>query len=224
LARIVRLKDTHYNEPLCSLTHFVGALLSVAALTLLVIFASLDRTPRHVIGFSIFGASFVALYLASTFYHIAPKPSKTRDILKRIDHSMVYVVIAATYTPVCLILHARPWALPLLGVVWLLAVAGIVLKVIGIGIDDWRLTLTLYAGLNWPGVVAFPAFARSLPHGGMLWLIGGGALYASGAVFYGLNHFVPRTRWFGMHEVFHVFVLAGNFSHFWLMLKYVLYV
>jgi len=224
LARIIGMKETQYNEPLCSLTHFVGALLSVAGLTLLVVFASLDSTARHVIGFSIFGASFIVLYLASTFYHIAPKPSKIRDIFKRIDHSMVYVVIAATYTPVCLILPERAWGLTLLGVVWLLAVAGIVLKAIGVGIDDWRVTLTLYVGLSWLGVIAFPAFARSLPHNGMLWLIVGGALYASGALFYALNHFVPRTRWFGMHEVFHVFVLAGHFSHFWLMLNYVLYV
>ncbi len=212
------------NEPMSSLTHFVGALLSIAALIVLVIFATLHSTPWHIVGVSIFGVSLILLYSSSSLYHFLPKTSRAKDILRRIDHSMIYVLIAGTYTPICLTLPQRGWGWSLLAVIWVVAVIGIVLKATGAAMGNRLVTIILYIGMGWLGVIALPALIKSIPRDGIAWLAAGGLLYTVGAIFYVLNRFVPRTRWLGMHEVFHVFVLAGSFSHFWVMFKYILYI
>jgi hemolysin III len=217
-------KQPKQNEPLSSLTHFFGVLLSIVGLVLLVVLAVFHGTVWHVVGFSIFGTSLILLYLSSTLYHLVPKTSKAKNILRRIDHSMIYILIAGTYTPVCLVLPQRGWGWGLLGAVWGLAALGIIFKATGFKMENRFLTIVLYTGMGWLGVIALPPLLRCLPRTGIWWFVAGGILYTLGAVFYVLNRFVPRTRWFGMHEVFHVFVMAGSISHFWAMLKYVLYI
>lgn len=218
------MKQAIQNEPLSSLTHFIGMLLSIAGLVLLVVFAVLYSTVWHIVGYSIFGASLILLYLASSLYHLFPKNSKAKAILRRIDHSMIYVLIAGTYTPICLVLPQRGLGWSLFGVIWGLAVVGIVLKAFGIKMEDWRVTIVLYVSMGWLGIIAIPAIVQAVPPSGIAWLVIGGVLYTVGAAFYGLNRFLPRTRWFGMHEVFHIFVMAGSFSHFWAMLRYVIHI
>jgi len=216
-------KQPKENEPLSSLTHFFGVLLSIAGLTLLVVLAVFHGTAWHVVGFAIYGVSLILLYLASTVYHFVPRNTTAKNVLRRIDHSMIYVLIAGTYTPVCLVLPQRGWGWGLLGAVWGLAVVGIVFKATGFKMENRFLTIALYIGMGWLGVIAIPPLVQSLPKTGIWWFVAGGILYTLGAAFYVLNRFVPRTRWFGMHEVFHVLVMAGSISHFWAMLKYVLY-
>ena len=212
------------NEPMSSLTHFVGALLSIVGLVVLVVFAARHSSPWHIVGFSIFGASLILLYSSSSLYHFFPKTSRAKDVLRRIDHAMIYALIAGTYTPICLTLPQRGWGWSLLAIIWVVAVIGIILKATGASMGNRFVTIILYIGMGWLGAIALPVLIKALPKGGIVWLAAGGLLYTVGAIFYVLNRFVPRTRWFGMHEVFHVFVLAGSFSHFWVMFKYVLYV
>lgn len=217
------MKLNNHNEPLSSLTHFVAMLLSIAGLTLLTVFASLYSSAWHIVAFSIFGASLVLLYLASSFYHIAPSHHKIKRILQKIDHSMIYVLIAGTYTPICLVPLRGGWGWSIFGVIWGLAILGIILKTTSKKIKGWFSAL-FYILIGWLILIAFLPLMESLPAHGLGWLVAGGISYTLGTIFFGLDHIVPRTRWFGMHEVFHLFVIGGSFSHFWVMFKYVLYI
>jgi len=210
------------NEPLSALSHFIGALLSIAALVLMIIYAALHGTAAHVVGFSIFGASLILLYAASTIYHWIPKDRHAKLILRRIDHAMIFVLIAGTYTPLCITMASAAWGWSLFGVIWGLALIGIIIKAIGIQLKNW-VSPVIYICMGWLLVVAFSPLVEWLPLYAIYWLIAGGLFYTLGVIFYGLEKVLPRTRWWGMHEVFHLFVVAGSFSHFWLMLKYIVF-
>ena len=212
-----------HNEPLSSLTHLIGLLLSIAGLVLLVIFGALFGRASHVVGFSIFGAGLIFLYLASTIYHFISKEHGLKGVFQRIDHTMIYILIAATYTPIALVLPDRAWGWTLFGIIWGLALVGSALKLSGITFRKW-LTPVLAIIMGWIGVIALPQLLSTIPPQGMAWLILGGVLYTVGAIFFAFDRIVPRTRWFGMHEIFHLFVMGGSFSHFWFMFKYLLYI
>ncbi len=207
------------NEPLSSLTHLIGFLLSIAGLVLLIVFSSLHRTNWHVVGFSIFGASLILLYLASTLYHFFSLDSKAKKIFKKIDHCFIYVLIAGTYTPICLTVLRGGLGWSLFGIIWGLAVFGVVLKSSNIKISE-KLSTIIYLLMGWIILIALVPLLNSVNYKGVLFLLAGGIAYSFGTVFFALDKFVPRTRWFGMHEIFHIFVLAGSFLHFWFMLKY----
>lgn len=210
------------RDPFSGLTHLAGALLSIVGLVLLVLKAVNYGDIRHVVSFSIFGASLILLYTASALYHLLPLSPKGILFLRRIDHMMIFVLIAGTYTPVCLIPLQGGWGYSLLVGVWLLAVVGMVLKIFWMGAPRWISTL-LYVVMGWLVVVAFWPLLQTLPLGGLIWMALGGLFYTVGAVFYGTKwppNLIPG--WFGFHEVFHLFVMAGSFSHFWLMDKYIL--
>lgn len=212
----------HNNEPLSSLTAFIGFLLSIAGLTLLVVFAALYGRARHVIGFSIFGSGLILLYLVSTVYHFIPKTHRAKEIFRIIDHSMIYIFIASTYTPLVLVLPQRGWGWSLFGIIWGLACFGIILKVMIKNEKTWSVPLP-YIAMGWLGIIALPILLKSLPLDGLWWLMLGGILYTLGVVFFTLGRIFPQKGWFGMHEAFHLFVIGGSCSHFWFMFKYVLY-
>ena len=201
------------NEPLSSITHFIGLLLSIAGLTLLVVFAALYGTVGHIVGFSIFGSGLVLLYLASSIYHFISKAHRMKGVFQRIDRMMIYILIASTYTPLTLVLPERGLAWSLFGVIWSIALIGIII-IFQKNVKRW-IAPTLYI---------LPFLIDSLPLAGIVWLVLGGVLYTVGVVFFALDNYVPRKRWFGMHEIFHLFVMGGSFSHFWFMFKYVLYI
>ncbi len=207
------------NEPLSSLTHFIGFLLSIAGLVLLIVFASLHRTNWHIVGFSIFGASLILLYLSSTLYHFFPLDSKAKKIFKKIDHSFIYVLIAGTYTPICLTVLRGSLGWSIFGIIWGLAVFGVVLKSSNIKISE-KLSTIIYLFMGWIILIALFPLLNSVTYKGFLFLLSGGIAYSLGTVFFALDKIAPRTRWFGMHEIFHIFVLIGSFLHFWFMLKY----
>lgn len=206
-----------------SLTHLIGAGLAIAALVLLVVYAALHNKTRLVVGFSIFGSALVFLYLTSAIYHFLCKTGRAKKIFQRIDHIMIYFLIAATYTPICFILPSRGFGWAIFGTIWGLAVFGATLKAVGGKVKNIFSTI-MYLAMGWLGVWALSSLLQVLPKHSVLWLILGGMAYSIGVIFFALDHYIPRTRWLGLHEIFHVFVIAGSFSHFWFMFRYVLYV
>lgn len=205
-----------------SLTHLIGALLAVAGLVLLVVFAALHNKTRLVVGFSIFGSALILLYFTSAFYHFLCKTGKAKNVFQKIDHIMIYFLIAATYTPICFILPNRGFGWTIFGIIWGLAIFGVTLKAIGGKVKNIFSTI-MYLSMGWLGVWALSSLLQVLPKYSVLWLILGGVMYSVGVIFFALDDYVPRTRWFGLHEVFHLFVIAGSFSHFWFMFRYILY-
>ena len=135
---------------------------------------------------------------------------------------MIYILIAGTYTPICLVPLRGPWGWSIFGSVWGIAITGIFMTAFWINAPRWLSTL-IYSLMGWLVAIAFYPLAHALPIGGIGWLVAGGLLYTAGAVIYGTKRPKINFRWFGFHEVFHLFVLAGSFAHFWLMFRYVLY-
>lgn len=211
------------KDPISGLAHLTGALLSIAGLCLLVVAAVEYGGARHVVSFTVFGASMVLLYAASTLYHLLPLSSKGERVLRQIDHIMIFVLIAGTYTPVCLVPLKGPWGWSLFGVVWGITFAGIFLKLFWIEAPRW-LAVTIYLIMGWAALVAVYPIVITIPVGGLVWMVLGGVFYSGGAVFYGLKWPNPFPEIFGFHEIWHLFVMAGTFSHFWMMYKYVVHI
>ena len=209
------------KDPISGGSHLIGVLLSITGLALLVYYAAIHGSTWHIVSFSIFGASLILLYTASTLYHLLSLSARATTILRRLDHMMIYVLIAGTYTPICLIPLRGVWGWSMLGSIWGIALAGIVLKGVWKEAPRW-LSTTFYLAMGWLVLITIVPLARSIPPGGMAWLAAGGIFYTIGGIIYALKkpNFLPG---FGFHEIFHFFVLLGSFSHFWLMYRYILY-
>ena len=196
-----------------SVTHGLGAVLSVVGLMLLIIRAANTGDLWHIVSFTIFGATLVVLYVSSTLYH-ALIPPRARQVFKVLDHIAIYLLIAGSYTPFLLVTLRGPWGWSLFGVVWGLSIAGIVFKVFSAG--RFKLLSTIfYLGLGWLCVVAAKPLVSQVPAEGLVWLVAGGLAYSVGTIFY---------LWRGMkfhHAVWHVFVLVGSTCHFWAIYEYV---
>ncbi len=214
-------KTHDQNEPLSSLTHFLGALLSVSALVLLVVFAVKDGNASHVVGFSVFGASLIILYGTSALYHFFQRETRIKIIFQRLDHAMIFVLIAGTYTPIALLMPHRAWGWSIFGVTWGLAILGIVIKISGVNIREW-ISVVIYILMGWLAVIAIQPLLQWLSTSALMWLFLGGIFYTVGCIFFALDNIMPRVRWFSMHAIFHLFVMAGSFCHFWLMMFYIL--
>lgn len=177
--------------------------------------------------FTIFGVALVLLYLFSTLYHLLNLGKKGTNVFRKFDHMMIYVLIAATYTPICLGPLRGPWGWSIFGVVWGLAVLGIILTAVWIKAPRW-LTTSIYVGMGWLVVVmAYPLLKtfqelNALPS--LLWLLAGGIFYTIGGVIYGLKKAPFTTKHFGFHEIFHIFVMLGSFCQFWFIFHYLLYI
>ncbi len=211
------------NEWVSSLTHFLGALFSVAGLVLLVIFSAMYGSVGKTIGFSIFGAGLILLYLSSAVYHIISRKHRAKAIFKKIDHAMIYVLIVSTYTPLMLAIPERGLGWAMFGIVWGLALVGILHKIFQ-KTEGNIISSALFIFMGWISVFMIPTLLNSIPAIGIWWLAIGGIFYTAGAVFFALEKKFPREGHFGMHEIFHLFVMAGSFSHFWFMFRYVLYI
>lgn len=203
------IQITYYprkEEILNVITHSIGLLLSVAGLALLVTFASIYGTVWHIVSFSIFGSSMVVLYLASTLYHSVRKKT-LRKKLNVFDHSAIYVLIAGTYTPFCLVALNGATGWVLFGIIWGLALSGIVLKLFFTGKYD-RISTIAYVLMGWVAVLAAKPLMDGLSQDALLFLVLGGISYTIGAVFYSLRK-LPYN-----HAIFHVWVLLGTAAHF----------
>lgn len=212
------LADTHVytkkEELVNAITHGIGVLLSITALVFLILFSMRQGTAWHVTAATIYGISMVVLYTASTLVHSFPT-GKAKDIFEIFDHSAIYFFIAGTYTPFMLIVINGALGWTLLGIVWFVAVVGVVFKAFFVK-KFLFLSTILYIAMGWLIVIAWSPLAATLPAAGMQLLITGGLLYTVGAVFYVWRGFPFH------HAVWHLFVLGGTVAHFFAVLFYVL--
>ena len=165
--------------------------------------------------------SMILLYGASTIYHSFDISEHANRILRKIDHMMIFILIAGSYTPVCIIAIGGQTGTRLLSLVWGIALAGIILKACWITCPKW-FSSVIYIGMGWVCILALPQIITALPGGGFAWLLAGGIIYTVGGVIYAMKFpvFGGRFKHFGSHELFHVFVMAGTFCHFMVMYHY----
>nr|WP_243108412.1 hemolysin III family protein [Maliibacterium massiliense] len=208
-------------RPWSAATHFIGLLLGVAALTMLVLLASQQGDPWKIVSFALYGASLMLLYGASTLYHVLPLSPRGRQVLRKVDHLMIFVLIAGTYTPICLVNMRGPWGWALFGVIWGLALLGMATKLCWFDCPRW-ISSTFYIAMGWMVLIAFYPLLTHMAIGGVLYLVLGGLLFTAGGVMYALKWPGRDNKYFGFHEWFHLLVMAGSFCHFWVMLHYVL--
>ncbi len=197
-----------------SVIHGVGIVLGIAGLGVLTAFASLHGDAWHIVGCSIFGAALILLYTTSTLYHSIPLP-RVKTVLRTLDHSAIFILIAGTYTPFLLVNLRGPWGWSLFGVIWGLALVGIVLRIVR-GRRSTLLSVGLYVGMGWAVVAAIQPLLNNVAPGGLLLLLVGGLAYTLGVVFYVWKR-LPYH-----HAVWHGFVLAGSIFHFFAILFYVI--
>lgn len=188
-----------------SLTHGLGAALAIAALVVMVVFAALKGTARHVVGVSLFGACLVVLYTMSTLYHAFRGP-RVKKVFHVLDHAAIFLLIAGTYTPYCLATLRGAWGWSLFGIVWGLAALGITFKAVFGPRMRW-LSTTVYILMGWIVLIALGPLMRAMPAGGLLWLFGGGVFYTGGVIFYVWKR-LPYH-----HAIWHLFVIAGSACH-----------
>jgi hemolysin III len=208
------------REPVSGLTHAAGGALATAGLVLLLATAASAGRVDQLVAFGVFGLSLISLYTASSLYHLLPLSPAGVAKLRRLDHMSIFILIAGTYTPFCLLALEGAWRWGLLTLIWVLALCGVLLKLFWMDAPRW-LSVVLYLGMGWVAVIAAPALFRAVPVGGMAWVLAGGLTYSAGALVYALKrpNLVPGV--FGFHEVWHLFVIAGSACHFWAVFRYV---
>jgi len=197
-----------------SLTHGIGLVLSIAGFVVLLALAFLRGTAWHIVACSVYGASLICLYAASTLYHVAISPRLKRG-LKIFDHSAIYVLIAGTYTPFLVLNLRGPWGWSLFGVIWGLAFAGILFKLWFVNRFQ-HVSTGVYLAMGWLVVLAAKPVLMHVPSAALIWLVAGGLLYSIGVVFY-VWKLLPYS-----HAVWHVFVLGGSICHYFAVLRSVL--
>jgi len=211
------------REPVNAISHGAGALGAVAALVLMVVYAVLHADVWHVVSFSIFGGTLVLMYASSCLYHALKMSDRVLMVFRRIDHIMIFMVIAGSYTPLCLVPLRGAWGWSLLGSVWGIAVAGIFIKIFFMGAPRW-ISIVIYLVMGWLCVIAVYPLVKNLEPGALMWLAAGGLFYTVGAVIYALKRPNPFPRFLGFHEIWHCFVIFGSASHVWLSFKYLMYI
>jgi len=210
---MTRLRLT-VDEIANTVTHGIGLVLSIAGFVVLLVLAILRGTAWHIVACSVYGASLIALYSASTLYHAVVSP-RLKRALRIFDHSAIYLLIAGTYTPFLLLNLRGPWGWSIFGVIWGLAVAGVIFKL-------WfvervpRLSTALYIAMGWLVVIAAKPILTHVPAATLLWILAGGLFYSLGVVFYAWKR-LPYH-----HAVWHLFVLAGSTCHYFAVLRSVL--
>lgn len=210
-----------FREPLNGLTHFIGFLLGIAALVVLVVIAAKERTVWHVVSFSLYGTSLMLLYLFSTLYHWLPLSKGKIKFFRKLDHIMIFVLIAGSYTPLCLVPLRGKWGWSIFGVVWGLAIMGFFMKLFWMNMPR-KLYVSIYIFMGWIALIAIFPISRSTSSGALFYLFFGGALYSLGAIIYARKRPNPFPGVFGFHEIWHIFVMAGSFAHFWMMYHYIM--
>lgn len=210
------------NEPWSAFTHFIGMILALAATAPLLVKSTLSGDMMHVYAMAVFMLSMVLLYAASATYHAFGITVKLNEVLKRIDHMMIPVLIAGTYTPICLITLKDSTGPVLLVTVWTMAVISIFIKAFWVHCPKW-VSSVLYIAMGWLCIMAMSSIVQNLSGAAFFWLLTGGILYTAGGVIYAmkLSRFNEKHKAFGSHEIFHLFVMAGSICHYIAMFGYV---
>jgi hemolysin III len=205
----------YYGERFNAVSHLLGTVLALAGTTILVVLAAIKGDPWKVVAVSIYGATLVFMYSSSTLYH-SVRGRRAKDFLRKMDHQSIYLLIAGSYTPFCLVTLRGPWGWSLFGVVWGLAVVG--------SLQDLRprndariLSVVIYLLMGWAALAALIPMVNALGRAGFAWVAAGGLFYTVGIVFYALD-----ARLSHAHGIWHLFVLAGSAAHFIAILKYVI--
>ena len=208
------------RDPGSAFTHYIALLLSLfAAIPLMIKASSNEETFASV---AIFMLSMILLYAASTTYHTVNIPQKYLRLFRKLDHMMIFVLIAGTYTPICLTVLKDGPGLILLAAVWIIALIGMYINILWITCPKW-ISSVIYIAMGWICVFVFSELLHTLPLAGFLWLLIGGIIYTIGGIIYALKLplFNNRHKYFGSHEIFHLFVMAGSFCHYIFMYMYI---
>ena len=206
-------RDQSLGEEIANaISHGIG-FLGAMAVTPMLIISAIPSGAAAIVGASIFGATMMVLYLASTLYHAFPQ-SRTKRVFRIFDHGAIFLLIAGTYTPFTLGLLRGGWGWTLFGIVWGLAIIGVVLKSVG-GTGTGKLSTGLYLAMGWLAVVAAKPLWLNMPAWGLFWLLAGGVMYSAGVLFFVLDH---RVRY--SHFIWHIFVLAGTACHVVAVMRY----
>lgn len=209
------------REPGSALTHFIAMLLALCAAVPLLVRAAVHSGVKSLTAMTVFMISMVLLYAASTIYHSVNCSGRILRIFRKMDHMMIFVLIAGTYTPVCLLTLPKPSGLMLLAAVWGIALVGIFIKGFWITCPKW-FSSVLYIAMGWSCLSILGQLFSLLPLHAFLWLLAGGLIYTAGGIIYALRLplFDARHPMFGLHEIFHLFVMAGSLCHFVFMFCY----
>lgn len=210
------------KEPGSAITHFIGMLMALIAGIPFIIKAS-HGSGMTLVSALIFLISMVLLYAASTTYHFFDISEKINDCLKKIDHMMICVLIAGTYTPFCLLVVKGTFGIVLLTIIWSFALIGIIIKGFWVHCPKWFSSI-LYIGMGWTCVIAFTRLLNGLVPAAFGWLLAGGIVYTIGGVIYALKipWFDNKFKNFGLHEIFHLFVMGGSICHYISLYLYVI--
>lgn len=210
------------REPGSAITHFIAMMLTVFAAAPLLVKSALSNTANMLPAMTIFILSMVLLYGASATYHSLNIGGRALRIFRKVDHMMIFVLIAGSYTPVCLIVLGGRMGYTLFAVVWGIAIVGMLLKACWVTCPKWFSSI-IYIAMGWVCVFVFGPLWNTLSHNAFLWLLAGGIIYTIGGVIYALKLplFNSRHTFFGSHEIFHLFVMGGSLCHFIFMYHYV---
>ena len=209
------------REPGSALTHFIAMLLALCAAVPLLVRAAVHSGVKSLTAMTVFMISMVLLYAASTIYHSVNCSGRILRIFRKMDHMMIFVLIAGTYTPICLLTLPKPSGLMLLAAVWGIALVGIFIKGFWITCPKW-FSSVLYIAMGWSCLSVLGQLFSLLPLHAFLWLLAGGLIYTAGGIIYTLRLplFDAQHPMFGLHEIFHLFVMAGSLCHFVFMFCY----
>ncbi len=210
------------REPGSAITHFIGMMLALFAAVPLLVKAGISSGGKNFAAMAIFMASMILLYGASAMYHSVNLSGRPLRIFRKIDHMMIFVLIAGSYTPVCLIVLGGELGYILLTFVWGIALAGMLVKACWITCPKW-FSSVIYIAMGWVCLLVFGKLLDTLPTAAFLWLLAGGIIYTAGGIIYAMKLplFNLKHKGFGSHEVFHLFVMAGSVCHFIFMYCYV---
>lgn len=213
---------TYIREPFNALSHLTGAVLSFIAFCAMILKAAYANAPGlHVAAVMVFGISLMCLYSASAIYHAAIATPKTIAFLRKLDHSMIYALIAGSYAPFCLIALGGTVGWVVFAFVAVLGISGILFKMVWFHSPRW-LSTALYIAMGWIIIFAIVPLAGSMSLSGLLWLVAGGLFYTIGGIIYGLKPNFLSAMYLGFHEIFHIFILLGSLCHFIAVYFYVL--
>ena len=217
------MNKKYLKDKWSAITHFIGMMMALFAGIPLLLKAAKEPSVIYLISSAIYIVSMVLLYFASTLYHSLDISERVNRNLKKFDHMMISVLIAGTYTPVCLITLRGPVGYTLLILVWSFALIGIILKAFWVGCPKW-FSSVLYIGMGWTCVLAFTRLLDALSPAAFGWLLAGGLIYTAGGIIYALKLpiFNMKHKNFGSHEIFHLFVMGGSFCHFIVMYVFIL--
>lgn len=211
------------KDPGSAITHFIGMMMAIFAAVPLLLKAAHEPSPTYLASLSVYIVSLILLYAASTTYHTFNISKKVNTILKKIDHMMIFVLIAGSYTPVSLLVLRGKTGIILLSIVWGIAIVGILIKAFWVYCPKW-VSSVLYIGMGWTCVLAITKILDALSPAAFGWLLAGGIIYTIGGIIYALKLpiFNSRHKNFGSHEIFHLFVMGGSACHFIFMYAFVL--